>query len=272
MSAANTPPPPPPPVVKQLDVKVGLLLLFVAVLTIAFLIYVMSVRGVFTPTHKLTLYANDAEGIGIGMPLYFSGLPIGQVTGITLTDDARVKIDALINANESKWLRVNSVFNLDRPLIGAARINVITPDIHAASLIDGAERKLTVGAADLADVVSSAKDVLENIKALTAVDASLSKSLARLDEVSRQLERILANTDKNLYGERGMISNLRQSLARVDALLANAVAISENAKDASAELTDLRAQIDASMQKVNRMVEELNSKWPLGTPTQIKLP
>ena len=57
------------PLIKNLNLKVGLLLAGTALLAVAFLAYVLYARGVFEPTQGLTLVADNADGVSVGMPL-----------------------------------------------------------------------------------------------------------------------------------------------------------------------------------------------------------
>jgi phospholipid/cholesterol/gamma-HCH transport system substrate-binding protein len=52
-------------------------------------------------------------------------------------------------------------------------------------------------------------------------------------------------------------------------------AVSGNARQASADLGALRADVDASLRKVDRLLSEVNRKWPFATSAkdaEIKLP
>jgi phospholipid/cholesterol/gamma-HCH transport system substrate-binding protein len=49
--------------------------------------------------------------------------------------------------------------------------------------------------------------------------------------------------------------------------------VGSNARVATEDLGALRGEVDASLRKVNRLVEQLNKKWPFaGKPEEIKLP
>jgi phospholipid/cholesterol/gamma-HCH transport system substrate-binding protein len=54
--------------------------------------------------------------------------------------------------------------------------------------------------------------------------------------------------------------------------LADAQAISSNARVASADLGALRAEVEVSLRKVNQLVDEVNRKWPFARDTELKLP
>jgi hypothetical protein len=104
---------------RSIGVKVGMLLAFTIMVIGGFVGYVLYARGVFEDTQRLRLIAENAEGIGIGTDLTFSGFPIGRVRRITLQEDGKVRISVRVPVSEAKWLRTSSIFVIDVPLVGA---------------------------------------------------------------------------------------------------------------------------------------------------------
>ncbi|KAK0357942.1 hypothetical protein LTR94_037333, partial [Friedmanniomyces endolithicus] len=79
----------------------------------AFVLYVMYARGVFEPTQRLTLVAEDSSGVIPGMDMTFAGFPIGRVRQVDLGDDGKVQITVDVQSKDAKWLRASSVFTLE---------------------------------------------------------------------------------------------------------------------------------------------------------------
>ena len=72
-----------------------------------------------------------------------------------------------------------------------------------------------------------------------------------------------------------MLGEARTSLKKVDAILVDAQAVAANAKDGTADLGALRAEVEASLRKVEGLVNEINRKWPFAksaSEAQIRLP
>mgnify|MGYP006207843165 CR=1 FL=1 len=69
-----------------------------------------------------------------------------------------------------------------------------------------------------------------------------------------------------------LLADVRESLKKVDRVLADAQEVSGNAKDATKDLASLRAEVDASLRKVTGLIEEINRKWPFKREAEIKLP
>jgi phospholipid/cholesterol/gamma-HCH transport system substrate-binding protein len=110
--------------------------------------------------------------------------------------------------------------------------------------------------------------------------------LVSLGGVTRRLDGVLSKTDQRVYGEGGLmdgtqravaqantiLGEVRESLKRLDRVLADAEKISGNAKSATSDLAALRAEVDASLRKVSAILDEINRKWPFERNTDIKLP
>jgi phospholipid/cholesterol/gamma-HCH transport system substrate-binding protein len=48
--------------------------------------------------------------------------------------------------------------------------------------------------------------------------------------------------------------------------------VGSSAKAATADLGQLRAEVDESVRKIARLIDEINRKWPFQRESEIKLP
>jgi phospholipid/cholesterol/gamma-HCH transport system substrate-binding protein len=108
----------------------------------------------------------------------------------------------------------------------------------------------------------------------------------KLLQTLQRVDSLLAKTDQRLYGRNGlmddtqaavkelngMLADARVTLQKVDAVLVEAQAVGANARVATQDLGRLRGEVDASLRKVNRLVDEINRKWPFKRDEEIKLP
>lgn len=113
-------------------------------------------------------------------------------------------------------------------------------------------------------------------------DAEAEKLLQTLHRV----DTLLAKTDQRVFGKKGvmddaqsairelngLLADARGTLQKADGVLAEAQAVAKNAHTATDDLGRLRGEVDASLRKVNRLVDEINRKWPFKHDTEIKLP
>jgi phospholipid/cholesterol/gamma-HCH transport system substrate-binding protein len=315
--------------IRHLEFKVALLLALTLVLAVAFTAYVLYARGVFDSTQRVVLLTDDSEGVNVGMPLTFAGFSIGRVRGIELADNAQVRILIDVPVKDARWLRVSSVFVIEKALVGGVRIRAVTGQLEDAPLPNGAVRTVLRGDAteEIPRLISGVRELLENLQRMTAADSSLNASLgnvntvtermagrsgvlaaalgsednakkvfAALDRtnalldsvsgVSAKLGQTLDKTDQRLFGAGGVmdesqkavvqinaiLNDARESLKKADAVLADVQKIGANASAATDGLGALRSEVDASLRKVNSLIDEVNRKWPFKRDTELKLP
>ena len=55
-------------------------------------------------------------------------------------------------------------------------------------------------------------------------------------------------------------------------MLVEAQAVGANAREATDELATLRGEVEASLRKVEGLINEINKKWPFARDTEVKLP
>jgi phospholipid/cholesterol/gamma-HCH transport system substrate-binding protein len=176
------------PVPKNLQFRVGLLVGLAVVLGAGFLVYALYARGVFEDRQRVTLIAENAEGVAIGMDLTFSGFPIGRVQRLSLDEQGRARIVIDVPRTDAHWLRQSSVFTLEKGLFGGASIRAHTGNLRDAPLPDGAERPVLRGdtTEEIPKLVASVRSILDNIDQLTAAGGNLHAAVANVRSVTER--------------------------------------------------------------------------------------
>jgi phospholipid/cholesterol/gamma-HCH transport system substrate-binding protein len=311
-----------PQPIANVGFKAGLLLAALVLLVAASVVFLLYARGVFEPTQRLTLVADDSEGVVIGMDLTFAGFPIGRVHAVELADDGKARVHIDVPRKDARWLKQSSVFTLVRSLVGGTALRAYSGILTDPPLADGAVRTVLRGDSteEIPKLVAAAKELLVNLTTLTAENSELAQTLANLNAASARLngqrgvlgmlfgnerdaQRVVttlertnallarldgmtAKADTQLFGERGVLPEVREavvqlrgllnetgaSLKKVDAILADAQTIAGNAKDATQDLGALRTEVETNLRKIEQMVNELNRKWPFARAVEIKLP
>ena len=189
MERAPVPPVPRAPLIKNLEFKIGLLLALTVLLGAALVAYALYSRGAFQATQSLMLTTEDVEGVVVGMPISFSGFPIGKVTRLHLSDDGKVRIELTIPREDARWLRKSSVFTLEKTLVGGAKIRAFTTNLKDPPLEDGAVRPLLTGDAtkEIPVLIQKVKSVLANVEAMTAAGAPINRSLGHVETVTGRM-------------------------------------------------------------------------------------
>lgn len=175
----------------------------------------------------------------------------------------------------------------------------------ARTLLDNLNQ-ITAQGSELAQTLAEVRRLAERLNAPggamgvlmgEGADArKLSELLAQATQLMRQsaalvarLDGLGAKADRQIFGsdnEGGLLPEVRQSvaqtslllqdarqtLAKVDGVLAQAQAIGKNASEATTDLAGLRAEVEANLRKVEGLINEINRKWPFARDTELKLP
>jgi len=264
--------------VRNLEFKAALLLVFTALLIAGSVLYLLYARGVFQATQTLVLLTDDAEGVVVGMDMSFSGFPIGRVRRVELADNGEVRIVIDVPQKDAHWLRTTSVFTLVRGLVGGTAIRAFSGILTDPPLPDGSLRPVLRGdaTAELPRVLATAREVLENINAMTGQEAELRGSLANLQQVTEKLKgpqgalgvlfgneadakKLVAALDRT----NGLLARMDTLAARVDGLAAKADAqlfgpegVMKETRATVVELNRLLVDARTSMAKVDAVLVE----------------
>lgn len=269
---ANDPSPLPlATAIPNVEYKAVLLLVLFAALMSAAVIYLMYARGAFESTQQLVLVADDAEGVVIGMDVTFSGFPIGRVSRIELNNEGKARMIVDVARKDAHWLRSSSIFTMERGLVGATRLRAFSGVLSDPPLAEGAVRSVLVGdaAAEIPLLLASAKELVQNLNAMTAADSSLELSLRNIKSVTEKLAGksgalgVLAGTDQNAQKLLTTIDRANKLLATVDnlALKADSQVFGKNgaipeAQAAIVQLNGLLTDARASLKKIDAVLAE----------------
>lgn len=214
---------PEPPPVRGLEFKAALLMALTLMLVVGSVVFVMFARGVFEPTQRLVLIADDAEGVNVGMDMTFAGFPIGRVARVELGADGNARILIDVRDSDAKWLRTSSVFTMERSLVGGTRIRAFSGVLDDPPLPDGAERTVLRGdvAAEIPQLTAAARSLLDNLNAITREDAALQTTLANLRTTTEKLNGPQGAMGV-LVGNEADAKQLSQAIERSNALIARA--------------------------------------------------
>jgi len=284
----NTPPeresPPPAPSpppdadatfsVKHVEAKASLLLVALLLMVLGAIAYLAYARGAFEATQTLVLVSDDSEGVVVGMDLTFAGFAIGRVKRIELAPDGNARILVDVPLKDAHWLRESSIFTLVRGVVGNTNIRAYTGVLTDPALPDGAVRTVLRGdtAAEIPKLIAQARDLLQNLNAMTAADSALSNSfgnvqaltdklkgpggglgvllgsdaeakkllitLERTNTLLARLDGLAVKADAQVFGKDGVMPHANASVQQLNALLGDARA---SLKKADAILDDAKA-------------------------------
>ncbi len=209
----------------------------------------------------------------------------------------------LRNVVGSASLKAYSGVLTDPPLPDGAQRKVLVGDTGAElPLLVSNARALMQNLTQLSSSDSALAASLKNVQTLTerlneprgaagvllgdgAEARKLATALDRVNQLLARLDGIAGKADAQVLGPAGlvhesratvlqlnaMLGDARTTLKRVDAVLAEAQAVATNARVATNDLGALRSEVDATVRKVEQLVDEVNRKWPFARDTELKL-
>lgn len=204
----------------KLHFKVGLFAVASLLLAGAFVVYLLHARGFFEGSFRLQFAAASADNVAPGVPVVFSGIEIGRVTSLGLNEEGGIVIHARFLQRNAKWLKENSTFTLDKPIVGGAKIRVESPDLNAPALPDNSTVLLLTSdiSSELPALVERVKAILDNVEHLTRKDGEINATLANVKTVTGRmtgeygmLESILGSPEK----ARAVTDSLEQTRALI---------------------------------------------------------
>ncbi|HEX7441710.1 MAG TPA: mammalian cell entry protein [Caldimonas sp.] len=257
--------------VPHLAFKATALLVLMVALVCASALYVMFARGVFEATQQLVLIADDSEGVVAGMDLTFAGFPIGRVRRVELAADGNARIVIDVPRKDAHWLRTSSVFTLVRGIVGNTNLRAFSGILTDPELPDGAVRTVLRGdtTAEIPRLVASARELLQNLTAMTGSGSALNESLGSVQSLTDKLKGpggalgVLFGSDAERQKVLALLDRTNALLARLDGLAAKtdaqvfgASGVMPEARATVVELRGLLGDARASLKKVDAVLQE----------------
>lgn len=264
MQASPPDPAPQSSEIARVERRAVVLLVMVSALILGFLLYVMLARGVFESTQELILVADDSEGVIVGMDLTFSGFPIGRVRRIELNAEGKARLVIDVPRKDAHWLRISSIFTLERGMVGDTRLRAFTGMLQDPPLPEHAERTVLRGDtnAEIPRIVAAARSLLENLQSMTGPESNLNTGLANLNTTSARLNgrygmlSAALGSDEQAKKVIDTLDRTNSLLAKADQRLFGARGVMDNTQTTIAQLGEVLKDVRASLQKVDAVLVE----------------
>lgn len=227
---------------QKIEFKVGLFVLIISLLIVTAIGYVAYKKGLFARDQFFTLSSRSGDDLTEGMPVLFSGFKIGRVDALELNNTGHVLITVRIFQDHVKWIRADSIFSLNRPLIGSPRIIVTTKNLSSPPLLPKTIKEiLTVN--DINDTIAQIQPLVEKVNLILDHMETITADLA---DSEGNVNKILRNTEK-------MTSRLSQK----DSLLEMTVGRQESVDavhEALKKTRDILTKVDAMASKTDAQI------------------
>lgn len=229
---------------RNIEIRVGIFVILGSLLLLAAVGFFAYKKDLFTRVHTFTLSARVGDDISEGTPIIFSGFKIGRVHTLELNDAGAVIIKIRIPDRHVKWLRQNSTFTVDKPLLGSARLLVASPEPLGPPLTPKiVPEVMTVN--NIAEIVRKVQPLLERV---SEIADHLEITMAQIASPQGELTKILKNTEQ-----------ITAKLSQKNSLLEMAVNDREAVQavhETMRKTKDLAAQLDTILKRVDTMAQK----------------
>ena len=173
---------------KTIQYKVGLFIVTTIVLVILAGLFIAYKKDLFADLAQYRLQSESGEGLTQGMPVLFSGFEIGKVKDLELSEKGQVVITIAVPRKHVRWIREESTFTLEKPLVGTPRIVVKTENPQGKELPYNKIVEIkTID--DINEVIKKAQPLVERIQ-------SVADNVDRMTNADSELNKIIADTRK----------------------------------------------------------------------------
>ena len=278
----------------RLHFKVGLFAMATLMLGAAFLVYLLYARGYFEHPFRLQLAAASADGVAPGVPLVFSGIEVGSVTSLGLNDGGGIVIQLELPQRHAKWLRLDSVYTLDRPLLGSPRISIDSGNLAGDALPENSTMLLLTPdiGKEIPVLIEQVKTILANVEHLTRKDGEVNATLANMKTVTgrmtgeygmlegmlgspqkaravtdsldqtraliTKLDGMAGKTDRWLFAQNGVADSTRASLEQIRLMLIDAQSSLKKADALMTNAVAISADVKGSTQDLDQLRAEID--------------
>jgi len=254
---------------RRIVLSVGIFIIVSSILILISLFYVIEKKGGFEKQVYYKLIAKNAEEIEEGMPILFSGFEIGQVDKLSLYENGEVLIRIKIAEHNTKWIRSDALFLLEKPLIGKSKITLTSsmksPPLNEKTILrmqikDGINEVIS----NIQPVVVELQNIVRNVDIISSSladhNASFQMSLKHLENFSNRL----AGSPDLLHtftGNTRSAKEFHQSITTLNAALKDLRSLVQNTDEGISEVRqDIIQPANSNMQELEAILKDIRSK------------
>ncbi|HYX67956.1 MAG TPA: MlaD family protein [Terriglobales bacterium] len=231
------------------QLRVGLTVLFAAIVLGTLIFLMTGTTGLFTPKINLKAYFENASGLRVGAPVRLEGVDIGNVTRIMVVRGrpaSPVEVTVKVTTKYGDNLRKDSMATLATAgVLGETYVDISSksakgPPAKDWDVLQAQEQP------DLSDVVRASQTTLQNVDIL----------VRRLDRIVAAIERGEGSVGKLIY-DPTLYNKLNATLDQLQATVGDV----SNGKGSIGKLIasdELYNKLNDSITKINKMTDEMD--------------
>ncbi len=259
---------------REKSLRVGLLV-SASILVFVFIIYFIGSKdNLFKQQTKITTTFRDIRGLVVGNNVRFSGITVGKVSNITITDENIVTLQLSITSEYARFIPKNSVAEISQDgLVGNKLISISSGDSSAGYIENGSHIRGREGVDvenmlfETQNLLVQTRDALVHLKAISEKINTGDGDLAKLlndDQVSREINQLSGEVSKTL----NHLNRIAQKVDSGDGDIANLLnnnELGEKAMDVLENLNEMSSKTQTVISELEKTTQQINSgEGPLG--------
>ncbi len=253
----------------KIEHKVGLFIIITVLIVVAGLFFMAYKKGLFHKEYTYELSSKTGDGLTMGMPVIFSGFKIGNVSDLELTEQGVVLVRFSVPSEHVRWLKTDSRFILEKPLIGSPRINVKTENMASAPL-SATQRPEVTEVNDINETIKRFQPIIDKANQIVAnvekITANIADPNGEVRGILKNAQKITGNfTDKKsaleiAVGDPESIKAIYDSLRKLRDITAKAEDILKKADTMAGKTDDRIYGPDGVLSEVSAILKDLLQK------------
>lgn len=260
-------------------IKLGLFVVIGTMLLIAALYFIGNRQHLFTKNIQLYSEFENVNGLQTGNNVRYSGINVGTVGNIEMTDSAKIVVQMMIEEKTGKYIRKDAIASIASDgLVGSMVVNILPGSLNLPKVISG-DTIISYSRIGADEMLSTLNVTNENAALLTSdllkitnkiLEGQGALGLLITDStLTKDLQQTIINLRKSTKGTANTIYKLNQLISKVN--LENSPAgilltdtISGN------QLSTVLANLEKSSEDINQVtanIEEIVESFKEGEGT-----
>ncbi len=284
---------------------VGTFVLLPALGIIVLAVFMAKTEGLFKPHYRLHTLLSESFDLEPGASVVISGIPIGRVETITLTEGSKIDVQLDLFQEFQDRIRQDSVAVVAKssPLVGPTQVRIkigdpakpVIPDgglitaeepedvaevlKDVPALVETIKRSLAeveavtkdlrgtvqTGGRVLADVETASKELPATMASVQRSLASVEKATAGLPEVTRSVKKTVESVDRAVEDVRVSTQRLPGIVETAQESLNNVKASTESLKTTSKLLRPIVRSAKVTLDETTTILRGAKNTWPVST-------
>ncbi len=249
-------------------IQVGIFVVVGTILLVAALYFVGKRQHLFSKNIELSAVFTDVSGLQLGNNIRYSGLNVGTVSKIQMTEEGKITVVMLVDEKAAKFIKKDAVASIASDgLVGSMVVNIVPGEDKAAKIVSSGDRiqiktKITVD--EILETFSktneSAALITSDLAKIThqvvggkgALGAILSDSLLEHD-----LRRSIAALKRTAEGTNIAMAKVNAVISKINYDQSAAAVLLSDPKSRK-QIQDVFTNLEKSGQDINKVTKSLN--------------